>query len=313
MAGTAVAASLGVSLTADSANFESGVDRAARAVRQARSTIDREAQAIARSMQDNASKGAGAFAEQLKSSGKGAAAFAEQLKNSSYQIADFATQIASGQNALVAFTQQGVQFVSSFGTVGAVIGAVGAVVGAVAISLTKADDEAAKTARETANLASVFDELKASTRAAQDEISKITQSYADATDATRLFERQSTEAKIAAAQSAVDAARSKATETIAPFVDPLLERRQRAQLEGPGLISAEQAADAEKIIAAFERFKQGGSIASLDKDFVALQQTLGDRDIAEGAGFIVQQLIAMGQEGEKAEKNLADLRARRIA
>jgi len=46
------------------------------------------------------------------------------LQQAGYQVNDFIVQIASGQNALVAFGQQGSQFAGIFGTGGAIIGAV---------------------------------------------------------------------------------------------------------------------------------------------------------------------------------------------
>ena len=57
-----------------------------------------------------------------------------------YQIGDFATQVASGQNALIAFTQQGTQLISGFGPWGAVIGAAGAIVGALAVNLFRGSE-----------------------------------------------------------------------------------------------------------------------------------------------------------------------------
>ena len=59
-----------------------------------------------------------------------------------YQVGDFATQVASGQNALIAFTQQGTQMISGFGPWGAVIGAAGAIVGALAVNLFRGGEGA---------------------------------------------------------------------------------------------------------------------------------------------------------------------------
>jgi len=46
------------------------------------------------------------------------------LQQAGYQVNDFIVQVASGQNALVAFGQQGSQFAGIFGTGGAVVGAI---------------------------------------------------------------------------------------------------------------------------------------------------------------------------------------------
>lgn len=53
------------------------------------------------------------------------------LQQAGYQVNDFIVQIASGQNALVAFGQQGSQLAGIFGTQGAVVGAVIAAVAAL--------------------------------------------------------------------------------------------------------------------------------------------------------------------------------------
>jgi hypothetical protein len=55
-----------------------------------------------------------------------------------YQVGDFATQVASGQNALVAFTQQGAQVAGVFGPAGAVVGAIIGVAGALTATLLPA-------------------------------------------------------------------------------------------------------------------------------------------------------------------------------
>lgn len=46
------------------------------------------------------------------------------MQQAGYQIGDFAVQVQSGQNALVAFSQQGSQLAGAFGPVGAVVGVV---------------------------------------------------------------------------------------------------------------------------------------------------------------------------------------------
>ena len=53
------------------------------------------------------------------------------LQQAGYQVNDFIVQIASGQNALVAFGQQGSQLAGIFGTAGAVVGALIAAVAAI--------------------------------------------------------------------------------------------------------------------------------------------------------------------------------------
>ena len=68
--------------------------------------------------------------------------FGAVAQQAGYQVGDFAVQIASGQNALVAFTQQGAQLLGFFGPWGAVLGAVVAVAGAFAVALWDTDEAA---------------------------------------------------------------------------------------------------------------------------------------------------------------------------
>lgn len=78
-------------------------------------------------------KGTGAISEFHREQGKAAASFQEGSKAASrfgvvagqagYQVQDFAVQIAGGQNAMVAFAQQGSQMLGVFGAGGAIAGA----------------------------------------------------------------------------------------------------------------------------------------------------------------------------------------------
>lgn len=62
------------------------------------------------------------------------------IQQAGYQVGDFAVQVASGQNWMMAFTQQGTQLVSMFGPWGAAIGAAGAVLGALATAFMNLGD-----------------------------------------------------------------------------------------------------------------------------------------------------------------------------
>jgi hypothetical protein len=57
------------------------------------------------------------------------------IQNAGYQVADFAVQIAGGQNAMLAFSQQGGQMLQFFGAFGSVAGAALAIAAAVALSM----------------------------------------------------------------------------------------------------------------------------------------------------------------------------------
>jgi hypothetical protein len=78
------------------------------------------------------------------------------LQQAGYQVNDFIVQISSGQNALVAFGQQGSQLAGIFGTKGAVAGALIAGVSALA----NLAYQAWKAKREVKDLKEAMDELK---------------------------------------------------------------------------------------------------------------------------------------------------------
>lgn len=67
------------------------------------------------------------------------------LQQVGFQVGDFATQLASGQNAVVAFTQQGSQMLQVFGPWGAILGAGVAVAGALGIAMFGLGQETEKT------------------------------------------------------------------------------------------------------------------------------------------------------------------------
>ena len=100
-----------------------------------------------------------AYDAQAASMKKMAGAMTEQQKlQVGYQVTDFFTQIASGQNAMIAFIQQGGQLKDTMGGVGnaikaltsiftpfrLVVGAVAAVFGSLAYSFIKAENDSAK-------------------------------------------------------------------------------------------------------------------------------------------------------------------------
>ena len=121
-------AALVVRLEATQARFERDLQRASR-------SMDREAGRIERRAQQMDQR----VSASTRRMGRN---FNGSLQNIGFQVGDFATQIASGQNALVAFTQQGTQLISAFGPIGAILGAVGATAGALAVAFFNAGEEA---------------------------------------------------------------------------------------------------------------------------------------------------------------------------
>ncbi len=85
---------------------------------------------------------------------KAAARFGVVMQQSGYQLQDFAVQVAAGQNALVAFSQQGSQLLGILGPAGAIAGAALAV-GTLMIQL----DNAGKAGKAAAQDLRSFDEV----------------------------------------------------------------------------------------------------------------------------------------------------------
>jgi len=106
--------------------------------------------------------------------------FGAVAQQAGYQVGDFAVQVASGQNAMVALTQQASQLLGFFGPWGAVIGAAAAVAGGLAIAFWDVDESAdssadsLKTYEDAVRSAETFikrlnDETKESSRLLRDE------------------------------------------------------------------------------------------------------------------------------------------------
>lgn len=72
------------------------------------------------------------------------------VQQAGFQIGDFAVQVGAGQNALVAFAQQGSQLAGIFGPGGAVIGAIIAIGGAIAGGFARSMGEGGESVEELA-------------------------------------------------------------------------------------------------------------------------------------------------------------------
>ena len=96
---------IGVDLGLNSATFEANAKRASDVLKYTIGSIDKDL-----------AKTEGVFSRFTKNSGTA-------LQQLGVQVGDFSSQVAGGQNALVAFAQQGSQFAGLFGPGGAVAGA----------------------------------------------------------------------------------------------------------------------------------------------------------------------------------------------
>lgn len=123
---------------------------------------------------------------------KAAARTANSIKNASYQFQDFIVQVSSGQNGLMAFSQQAPQLLSSFGTVGAVVGVIAALASAVGGPLVKAmtDSRASademKAAHET--LAKALEQTQSGAYQASDALMQLIASGASAQEQSAVLD-----------------------------------------------------------------------------------------------------------------------------
>lgn len=98
-----------------------------------RITASDETRSAFKGVQNNINRTAGL----QKSWNKGLNANRRAVQQFGFQMTDFATQIAGGQDAMLAFTQQGGQMLQFFGPFGAIMAAFLAVFGSMFIAMTK--------------------------------------------------------------------------------------------------------------------------------------------------------------------------------
>lgn len=102
-----------------------------------------------------------------------------------YQIGDLAVQVASGQNAVVALTQQGTQLLQAFGPWGSIIGAAAAIVGVAAVSLLDFEDAAEKAEKAQTALRDSLSATKDLIGDTADDIRELADRYNVASEAQR--------------------------------------------------------------------------------------------------------------------------------
>jgi len=145
------------------------------------------------------------------------------LQQTGYQVGDFAVQIASGQNAVVAFTQQGSQMLGAFGPWGAVIGAAGAVVGALAVAFWDTDDAA----KGAADAIEQYEDAIEQAEAFAKRLNDATKTSAQLLREERAEILANVSAKVTAAQAQLDLLLAQAAAVNAitqdPSADPMFE------------------------------------------------------------------------------------------
>jgi hypothetical protein len=134
--------------------YEQIVDRVNSAMERGRISQERGAQII--SLAQQRYMAAATATAGLGAATAGAAASSRQFgfvaQQSGYQLGDFAVQVASGQSAMVAFIQQGSQFLGIFGAFGAIAGAALAIGGGIYMMFSRMAENAKAATDEVSSL-----------------------------------------------------------------------------------------------------------------------------------------------------------------
>jgi hypothetical protein len=136
--------------------YEQIVDRVNSAMERGRISQERGAQIISLAQQRymSAATATAAMGAATAAAATSSRQFGFVAQQSGYQLGDFAVQVASGQSAMVAFIQQGSQFLGIFGAFGAIAGAALAIGGGIYM---------------------MFDKMAENAKAATDEVSALTE------------------------------------------------------------------------------------------------------------------------------------------
>jgi hypothetical protein len=136
--------------------YEQIVDRVNSAMERGRISQERGAQIISLAQQRymSAATATAAMGAATAAAATSSRQFGFVAQQSGYQLGDFAVQVASGQSAMVAFVQQGSQFLGIFGAFGAIAGAALAIGGGIYM---------------------MFDKMAENAKAATDEVSSLTE------------------------------------------------------------------------------------------------------------------------------------------
>jgi hypothetical protein len=136
--------------------YEQIVDRVNSAMERGRISQERGAQIISLAQQRymSAATATAAMGAATAAAATSSRQFGFIAQQSGYQLGDFAVQVSSGQSAMVAFIQQGSQFLGIFGAFGAIAGAALAIGGGIYM---------------------MFDKMAENAKAATDEVSSLTE------------------------------------------------------------------------------------------------------------------------------------------
>jgi DNA repair exonuclease SbcCD ATPase subunit len=134
--------------------YEQIVDRVNSAMERGRISQERGAQIISLAQQRYmaAATATAAMGAATSAASTSSRQFGFVAQQSGYQLGDFAVQVASGQSAMVAFIQQGSQFLGIFGAFGAVAGAALAIGGGIYMMFSRMAENAKAATDEVSSL-----------------------------------------------------------------------------------------------------------------------------------------------------------------
>lgn len=195
-----------------------------------------------------------------------------------YQIGDFAVQVASGQNAIVAFTQQMTQVLGVFGTWGSIAGAVLAITGAVAVSFLDLGNNASVAERASEALKKAQEGLPDRLSDTADSVGDLKKKYDELSTSMRAVERltilgdqREARNQLRELREAIDDELDSIQSKSAAFraVQNLAQNGVGTGIEQQGLATPEGRQMSE-VTAALDRFQAGGTAAALVEDLERL-------------------------------------------
>lgn len=254
-----------------------------------------------------------------------------------FQVQDFAVQVAGGQNAMVAFAQQGSQLLGVFGGFGAVAGAalaVAAVVTQMASGKTNAEQLSESLERQTTQFSAITEEAdrySTALRTQSEQVAQLRQQYQGLSQ----VQQQGAAARARALETEALANQRRAlNETTDTFtrafagIDEVIERLNVRIRQGGGTLgrlfgTADVARDVEqlnRLTDSYRRFQEvqsliedrgpgisalGGVAGTIDQLVAAAQGLRGTAlDTGRNVEDLIKKLLDLRQSGQSADDQL---------
>jgi hypothetical protein len=234
------------------------------------------------------------------------------IQNAGFQVGDFAVQLAGGQNAMLAFSQQGGQMLQFFGAFGAVAGAALAIAAAVALSMGAMKDNAKKLSESVDSLTGNLDKYRSFVEQASKSTKELYKDFGEFAGQIKSFSEYMSGVQLATTFDSLK-------DIITPLKGPLAEvemlfanvtRAQKAltDAESKGYANAEQILQYREALYGFQdAFESAaGKIGLTGDQALRLNTAIDNLGKATGAGEltaaasnaldVMRELVPKGEE-----------------